>query len=79
MAVQSMGAALQNLMLAAHARGLGSFWVSAPLFCPETVQEALDLPGEYVAQALIALGYPHPEASAPPRSETDLAALVLER
>jgi coenzyme F420-0:L-glutamate ligase/coenzyme F420-1:gamma-L-glutamate ligase len=79
MAVQSMGAALQNLMLAAHARGLGSFWISAPLFCPEAVQEALDLPREYVAQALIALGYPHPEASLPPRPEPDLAALVLER
>jgi F420 biosynthesis protein FbiB-like protein len=79
MAVQSMGASLQNLMLAAHARGLGSFWVSAPLFCPEAVQEALDLPREYVAQALIALGYPHHEASLPPRPEPDLAALVMER
>jgi coenzyme F420-0:L-glutamate ligase/coenzyme F420-1:gamma-L-glutamate ligase len=79
MAVQSMGATLQNLMLAAHARGLGSFWVSAPLFCPEAVQEALDLPREYVAQALIALGYPHHRASPPPRPEPDLAALVLER
>jgi F420 biosynthesis protein FbiB-like protein len=79
MAVQSMGAALQNLMLAAHARGLGSFWISAPLFCPEAVQEALDLPQEYVAQALIAFGYPHREASPPPRPEPDLAALVLER
>lgn len=79
MAVQSMGAALQNLMLAAHARGLGSFWISAPLFCPEAVREALDLPPEYVAQALIALGYPHPEASPPPRPEPDLAVLALER
>ena len=79
MAVQSMGAALQNLMLAAHARGLGSFWVSAPLFCPDAVQEALDLPREYVAQALIVFGYPHQGASLSPRSEPDLAALVLER
>jgi len=78
MAVQSMGAALQNLMLAAHARGLGSFWISAPLFCADAVRETLDLPQEFVAQALIALGYPHPEASLLPRPELDLAALVLE-
>jgi coenzyme F420-0:L-glutamate ligase/coenzyme F420-1:gamma-L-glutamate ligase len=79
MGAQSMGAALQNLMLAAHARGLGSFWISAPLFCPEAVREALDLPQEYVAQALVALGYPDPAAPLPSRPEPDLAALVLER
>jgi F420 biosynthesis protein FbiB-like protein len=77
MAVQSMGAALQNLMLAAHARGLGSFWISAPLFCPEAARQALDLPQEYAAQALIALGYPGTPPA--PRPEPDLAALVLER
>jgi F420 biosynthesis protein FbiB-like protein len=79
MAVQSMGAALQNLMLAAHARGLGSFWISAPLFCPEAARQALDLPQEYAAQALIALGYPHPAAPPPPRPGPDLGWLVLER
>jgi len=79
MAAHSMGAALQNMMLAAHGRGLGSFWISAPLFCPEAVREALELPSEYVAQALIALGYPHPEVSPAPRPEFDLTALVLER
>ena len=36
-AAQSIGAALQNLMLAAHATGLASCWMCAPLFCPATV------------------------------------------
>jgi len=79
MAVQSTGAALQNLLLAAHGRGLASFWISAPLFCPEAVREALGLPEGYMAQALAALGYPHADASPPPRPEPDLGALVLER
>ncbi len=79
MAVQSMGAALENLMLAAHALGLASFWISAPLFCPETVREALDLPEHYVAQALIALGYPAPDVAPRPREEPSLADLTLER
>ena len=74
MAVQSIGCALENIMVAANAEGLGSYWISAPLFCPEAVREALDLPQEYEAQALVSIGYP---ASAPqPRAEPDLAKLI---
>ncbi|MBI2913935.1 MAG: nitroreductase family protein, partial [Chloroflexi bacterium] len=35
MFVQSLGAALQNLLLAAHSRGLAGYLKGAPLFCPE--------------------------------------------
>ena len=49
MAQQSIGAAMQNLMLGAHARGLASYWISAPLWSPEAVREALELPQEFVA------------------------------
>ena len=76
MALQSMGCALENIMVAAHAEGLASFWISAPLFCPEAVRQALDLPAEYEAQALIALGYPAPGVSPRPRPEPDVAALT---
>ncbi len=79
MAIQSMGCALENIMLAAHAEGLASFWISAPLFCPDAVREALDLPDGYEAQALIAIGYPAAGISPRPRPEPDLAALVLKR
>jgi F420 biosynthesis protein FbiB-like protein len=58
MAVQSVAMAVQNLLLAAHAEGLGACWMCAPLFCPEVVREALDLPSDWEAQALITLGYP---------------------
>ncbi len=37
MAVQSLGAAAQNLLLAAYALGLDAGWLCAPLFCPDTV------------------------------------------
>jgi nitroreductase len=79
MAIQSMGCALENIMLAAHAEGLASFWISAPLFCPDAVREALDLPAGYEVQALIAIGYPAAGISPRPRPEPDIAALVLER
>lgn len=79
MAVQSGGAALQNLMLAAHALGLASFWISAPLFCAEAVLEALRLPEELSPQALVALGYPAPGAAPGERPPADLSLHRLER
>jgi F420 biosynthesis protein FbiB-like protein len=58
MAVQSVAMAAQNLLLAAHAEGLGACWMCAPLFCPDVVRHALDLPQDWQPQALITLGYP---------------------
>lgn len=58
MAVQSVAMAVQNLLLAAHAEGLGACWMCAPLFCPDVVKAALDLPEDWQPQVLITLGYP---------------------
>jgi coenzyme F420-0:L-glutamate ligase / coenzyme F420-1:gamma-L-glutamate ligase len=58
MAMQSVAAAVENLLLAAQAAGLGACWMCAPLYCPDTVRMALDLPGDWEPQALITLGYP---------------------
>jgi len=58
MAVQSVAMSLQNLLLAAHAEGLGACWMCAPLFCSTVVRDALALPADWEAQALITLGYP---------------------
>lgn len=58
MAVQSVALAGQNLLLAAHACGLGACWMCAPLFCPQVVVETLQLPTDWEPQALISLGYP---------------------
>lgn len=75
MAAHSLGAAAQNLMLTAHAHGVASCWMCAPLFCPDVVRAALELPPEIDPQALITLGYP---ASAPPaRERRPLEELVL--
>lgn len=58
MAVQSTAMAGQNLLLAAHALGLGACWLCAPLFCPETVRETLNLPPDWQPQAILTVGYP---------------------
>ena len=57
MAVQSLGAAAQNMLLAAYILGLDSSWMCAPLFCPAKVVEALGLESKLVPQALLTLGY----------------------
>lgn len=58
MAVQSTAMAGQNLLLSAHAHGLGACWMCAPLFVPDLVCDLLGLPAAWQPQALITLGYP---------------------
>jgi nitroreductase len=79
MAQQSIGAGMQNIMLAAHALGMASYWISAPLFAPEAVREALALPSEYVAQAFVVVGYPRPGIAPKPRLSPDLSKLIKRR
>ncbi len=57
MAVQSLGAAAQNALLAAYDAGLDAGWMCAPLFAPEKVVEALRLDPALVPHALLTLGY----------------------
>ncbi len=57
MAVQGTAMAAQNLLLAAHAAGLGACSMCAPLFCPEAVAAALALPPDWEAQTIVTLGY----------------------
>ncbi|MCU1466370.1 MAG: nitroreductase [Actinomycetia bacterium] len=61
MALLSLGAAVENLMLTATDRGLASCWVAAPIFCPEEARDALALPEEWLPHALVMVGYPDPD------------------
>lgn len=58
MATQSVSNAGMQLLLAAHAEGLGSVWVCSPLFVPNIIQNTLDLPETWEPQAMYFLGYP---------------------
>jgi coenzyme F420-0:L-glutamate ligase / coenzyme F420-1:gamma-L-glutamate ligase len=58
MAVQSVATAVQNILLLAHAQGLGSCWMCAPLFCPDVVRRSLALPDDWEPQALVTIGRP---------------------
>jgi F420 biosynthesis protein FbiB-like protein len=57
MAIQSLGCAVQNMLLTSYSLGLDSGWMCAPLFCPEVVVAALDLDPALIPHALITLGY----------------------
>jgi coenzyme F420-0:L-glutamate ligase / coenzyme F420-1:gamma-L-glutamate ligase len=67
LAVASLGAGIQNLLLTAHGRGLGACWFCAPAFCKETVRKGLSLPADVEPQAFVALGYPLEAPATPPR------------
>jgi F420 biosynthesis protein FbiB-like protein len=69
MAIQSTALAGLQLQLAAHAEGLGSVWVCAPLFAPGVVRDVLDLPETWEPQGMFFIGYaegqPKPKISKP--------------
>ena len=75
MAIQSIGAAIQNMLLMAFDLGLDAGWMCAPLFCPQVVCEALDLDTRLIPQALITIGY----AAADPRrrERLPLSSLIV--
>ncbi len=67
MAIQSLGAAAQTLLLTAYRLGLDGGWMCAPLFCPDTVRDALALPPALVPHALLPLGYAAKDPQRRPR------------
>ena len=57
---EDCSAAMQNILLASHALGLGSVWlgVSNSPGRPEAVRKALGIPDEIQVLAIAAIGYP---------------------
>ena len=58
MAVQSVAAVGMQLLLAAHAEGLGGVWACWPLFAQETIQATLNLSESWETQGMFFIGYP---------------------
>lgn len=79
MAVQSLGACVQNMLLAAYANGIDAGWMCAPLFCPEVVVAALDLDEALVPHALIALGHAAADPKRRPRRSRDTLIVFDDR
>jgi coenzyme F420-0:L-glutamate ligase/coenzyme F420-1:gamma-L-glutamate ligase len=75
MAVQSLGACVQTMLLAAYALGVDAGWMCAPLFCPEIVTAALDLDARLVPHGLLAMG--HAAADPKRRPRRPLETLIV--
>ena len=60
LALLSLGAAVENLMLAVADAGWASCWVAAPMFCPAEARDALGLPEEWLPHALVTVGRAEP-------------------
>ena len=65
----SAAMAVQNLLLAAQALGLGACVLTGPLLVPEALTRTLALPPGYDLACLVAVGYPA-ESPPPPRRKT---------
>jgi coenzyme F420-0:L-glutamate ligase / coenzyme F420-1:gamma-L-glutamate ligase len=58
MGIQSTALAGLQLLLAAHAEGLGSNWICWSLYAQDATRTALELPESWEPQAMYFLGYP---------------------
>ena len=67
--LQDVAAALQNLLLTAHALGLGACWIGA--FDERAVAELLELPEHVRPVALVPVGVPAENPTAPSRRPAD--------
>ena len=66
------GAAVQSLLVALAARGLGSCWIGSTIFAADTTRRALDLPETWRPLGAVAVGVPaEPVAAREPRPAGD--------
>ena len=66
------GAAVQSLLVALTARGLGSCWIGSTIFAADTTRRELDLPATWRPLGAVAVGVPaEPVAAREPRPAGD--------
>jgi coenzyme F420-0:L-glutamate ligase / coenzyme F420-1:gamma-L-glutamate ligase len=67
----SVAMAVQNLLLAAHALGLGACVLTAPMAAQPALNAALTLPAGYDITCFVAVGYPNESPPAPRRKSLE--------
>jgi nitroreductase len=78
-AMQSVSAAIQNLQLAAHALGLATCWMTAPLFARKQLHTLLGVESPWQLAAVLPIGYAAvPVVAAPRRLRLDRVMRWIE-
>lgn len=76
MAIQSIGAAIQNFLLSIYADGYDAGWMCAPLFCPDLVRDYLGLDDSLIPHAMLPVGKAAKDPVRRPRMPVD--ALIAQ-
>ncbi len=74
--IQSVGAAIQNLLLAAQDEGVGSLWICDVFFGYEELCDWLGETGQVIAA--VSLGYPDQSPQARPRKALDEVTVYVD-
>ena len=72
--LQSVAAAIEHMLLAAHALGYGSCWMTGPLVAQESFEQLLGFGKERSIVALLPLGVPDEDPPPRPRKSLDEVA-----
>jgi len=70
--------ALQNLLLAAHARGLGASGMTGPLVAADAVRDLLGIPASWHIVALVPMGFPDENPAATTRKAAPLVTQWID-
>ncbi|AOY78378.1 nitroreductase family protein [Clostridium formicaceticum] len=78
--IQNIGAAMENLLLAAAAKGYGTCWMTGPNYAAREIETALGFEKEgYYLAAMTPLGLPEKEElNSPPRKDLQEVITIIE-
>jgi nitroreductase len=76
--IQSCAAAVQNLLLMAHAMGLGGCWMTGPVIAADAIADILEVDPKWQLICVLALGYPAKVPEPPPRPNPDTLVKFMQ-
>lgn len=76
--IQTAGAAIQNLLLAAVDLGYGACWLTAPMVAKEELSKLMEIEKPYSLIALVAVGKPDKETSARTKKPVEEIFKIIE-